>query len=314
MTTGPRFGWRLPMWPADDTPAPDLLAQIDDHLTRLAGLYDSVWLSDHFVPGVNWRGPEAPTLESLSALAYYAGAYQSYDFGTIVLANSYRSPALLAKMSATIQALTRGRFILGIGAGWKEDEYLAYGYPFPAASARLEQLEEAVQLIRAMWAAAPATWEGKHYQVRDAYCNPLPDPPPPILIGGGGERKTLRIVARHADWWNLPAGTLADYARKLDILRAHCAEIGRDPGEITLTWETAGLALADSETEARRLAETSPFYQAGSSPVGTPEQVADQLRQYMDLRVSLFIIRFADFPDPTGALRFAEEVMPLLRA
>ena len=308
-----RFGWRLPTWPVDDTPMPVLQTQIEDHLTRLRGLYDSVWVADHFVPGQRWRHPSGPLLECLTALTYYAAVYPDYDYGTIVLANSYRPPTLLAKMAATLQSLTRGRFILGIGAGWMESEYLAYGYPFPRAGVRIDQLEEGLQVIKAMWTQSPATFEGRYYQVREAYCNPLPNPRPPILIGGGGEQKTLRVVARHADWWNLPSGTPDDFARKKEILAGYCREIGRDPSEIRLSWEAAGVAVAPTRAAALQVAAADPFHRAGMSPAGTPAEVAAHLQQYIDLGVRLFILRFADFPDPAGALRFAHDVRPLLR-
>jgi alkanesulfonate monooxygenase SsuD/methylene tetrahydromethanopterin reductase-like flavin-dependent oxidoreductase (luciferase family) len=194
-----------------------------------------------------------------------------------------------------------------------ESAYNAYGYPFPSAGVRIDQLDEGLQVIKALWSQSPATFEGRYFQVRDAYCHPHPDPPPPILIGGGGEQKTLRVVARHADWWNLPSGTPADYARKKEILARYCEEIGRDPASIRLSWDVAGVAIADTREEALRVAEANPFYRAGVSPVGTREEVAAHLRQYVEMGVRLFMLRFADFPDPTGALRFAHEVMPMLR-
>lgn len=311
--TSVHFGWRLPTWPIDDTPMPAHQTAIDDHLARLYGLYDSIWIADHLVPGAAWRHPSGPILECMTATAFYAAAYPDYTYGQIVLGNSYRPPALLAKMAATLQSLTHGRFILGIGAGWMESEYHMYGYPYPRPGARVDQLEEALQVIKALWTQSPATFEGRHYQVRAAYSNPLPDPPPPILIGGGGEQKTLRVVARHADWWNNPSGSIDEFQRKKAILDGYCAEIGRDPATIGLSWEAGAVAIADRHADALRIAEASPFYRPGMSPVGTPAEVATQIQPLLDLGIRLFILRFADFPDPTGALRFAHEVRPLLR-
>jgi alkanesulfonate monooxygenase SsuD/methylene tetrahydromethanopterin reductase-like flavin-dependent oxidoreductase (luciferase family) len=308
-----RFGWRFPTWPVADMSMAVFQTQVEEHLSRLDGLFDSIWVSDHLAPDTPWAHPSGPLWEGMMALAYYAAAFPNYEYGTITLANSYRPPALLAKMASTIQSLTRGRFILGIGAGWKKEEYLAYGYPFPSAGVRIDQLEEAVQLIRAMWTDSPATWRGRYFEVSDAYANPRPEPVPPILIGGGGEQKTLRVVARHADWWNLPGRTPAEFARKKDILAGYCRELGREPAEIQLSWDVAGVAVAETHDAAERVAQQDPFFQAGSSPVGTPTEVAAHLQQYVDLGVRLFMLRFADFPNPAGALLFAHEVMPRLR-
>jgi alkanesulfonate monooxygenase SsuD/methylene tetrahydromethanopterin reductase-like flavin-dependent oxidoreductase (luciferase family) len=309
-----RFGWRFPTWPTDArTPMPTFQAQVDEHLKSLDGLFGSVWVSDHLAPDTPWAHPSGPLWEGMMALAYYAAAFPKYDYGTITLANSYRPPALLAKMASTLQSLMRSRFTLGIGAGWKKEEYLAYGYPFPSAGVRIDQLDEAVQLIKVMWAESPATWRGRYFQVGEAYSNPRPDPLPEILIGGGGEQKTLRVVARHADWWNLPGSTPAEFARKKDILMGYCREIGRDFAEIRLSWDVAGVAVEGTRDAALRIAEADPFCQAGISPVGTPEDVAAHLQQYVDLGVELFMLRFADFPDTSGVLRFAHEVIPLLR-
>ncbi|MBI2938918.1 MAG: LLM class flavin-dependent oxidoreductase [Chloroflexi bacterium] len=154
------------MWPADDTPMPILLGQIREHLDRLRGQFDSVWLSDHFVPGNDWKEPSTPTLECLTAVTHFATAYPAYRYGTIVLANSFRRPSLLAKMVATVHALVGDRLVLGIGAGWKEDEYHAYGYEYPSAGVRLRQLEEAVQIVRRMWTESPASFTGKHTSSR----------------------------------------------------------------------------------------------------------------------------------------------------
>src|SRR5207248_3229065 len=158
--------------------------------------FTTLWAEDHLQSG------ETAILESMTTLSYFAGEFPQFRVGTLVLCQAYRNPALLAKMAANLQLLSRGRFILGLGAGWKEDEYHAYGYPFPDTRTRLEQLEEAAIIMKAMWSSQPATFVGKHYSIRNAYCEPRPDPPLPLLIGGGGEERTLEIVARRADWWN----------------------------------------------------------------------------------------------------------------
>ena len=133
---------------------------------------------------------DADTLECWTAITYLAAAFPKLDFGAIVLCQSYRSPAVVAKMGATLQLLTGGRFVLGLGAGWRDDEYDAYGFDFPKPSVRLAQLEESIHIIQKMWSGGPATYEGKYYQIRNAYCEPTPDPVPPLLIGGGGASLT----------------------------------------------------------------------------------------------------------------------------
>jgi alkanesulfonate monooxygenase SsuD/methylene tetrahydromethanopterin reductase-like flavin-dependent oxidoreductase (luciferase family) len=226
------------------------------------------------------------------------------------MSQSYRPPALLAKMAATLQLLSGGRFILGLGAGWKEDEYLAYGYDFPSTATRIHQMAEAAQIIRLMWTEPRATFRGQFYHIDDAICEPKPDPPPPLLIGGGGKRLTLRYVAEYADWWNFPGGTLENYQELLDVLRGHCEKVGRDYESIVKTWAVECVAVAPSADEAERMAEASPFHTPGVSFVGTPDQVSAQLQRYTDLGVRHFMMRFADFPRTDGALLFAKEVIP----
>jgi len=311
-----RFGWRMPMWDPDGAPAYTWLPAVHQNLQALAGKLDSVWLSDHFVPGAGWKSPETDTLECWTATAAMAAAHPSFQFGQIVLGNSYRYPPLMAKMAATLQLMTGGRLILGIGAGWMESEYRAYGYPFPSAAVRLQELSEAIHIIRRMWTQSPASFKGKHYSIQDAYCNPMPDPAPPIMIGASGEQLALRVVARHADWWNLSDTTPQAFARKAGVLEEHCAAVGRDPTSILYNLQCQALAIAPTEREAQAIASHSTLYKntrAGAALAGTPDQIADRLRQYVTLGVRHFILRFLDFPSPEGALLFASEVAPRFR-
>ena len=166
------------------------------YLDRTAHPFDSLWFPDH----VQYGGHKVA--EGWTLLTWALARYPDKLCGHEVLCNSFRNPALTAKMAATAQALSGGRFILGIGAGWNEEEYRAYGWPYPPASVRIAQLGEAIELIRAMWAGAPANHRGEHYQAGGVYCEPRPAPVPPVMVGGSGERHLLRVVARHADWWN----------------------------------------------------------------------------------------------------------------
>jgi alkanesulfonate monooxygenase SsuD/methylene tetrahydromethanopterin reductase-like flavin-dependent oxidoreductase (luciferase family) len=307
-----QFGWRVPAFPVDGSESTEFRQQIHDNLRQIAGKFQSAWVADHFIPWAQFQSNDTPTLECLTTIDYLAGAFPEFDFGSIVLCQSYRNPALLAKMGATLQWLTGGRFIFGIGAGWKVDEYRAYGYDFPKPAVRIAQLEETVEIVKRMWRQTPATFTGKYYKIENAHCEPKPDPCPPVMIGGGGEQLTLRVVAKHADWWNLPGGTVENYAHKLKVLRRHCDTVGRDYDEIRKTWACERVAVAATEAEAKRIADASPFG-GPNLLVGTPQQVAEGLRSFTDLGVDYFILRFSDFPYPEGALRFAEEVMPLVQ-
>jgi alkanesulfonate monooxygenase SsuD/methylene tetrahydromethanopterin reductase-like flavin-dependent oxidoreductase (luciferase family) len=301
----------MPAFPTDGSSAAQFVAQVTSSLDYIQDRFDSVWVDDHLLPWANFVAPATPTFECTSTLAFLAAAYPRLDFGTSVLCQSFRHPALTARIGAGLQLLTGGRFILGIGAGWLEREYRAFGHDFPKAAVRVAQLEEAVQIIRVLWTEAPASFAGRFYRVDEAYCEPRPDPAPPILIGGGGERLMLRVVARHADWWNLTGGSVENYARKLSVLSQYCAEEGRDYGEIVKTWSAELVAVAEDEREARRVASAAP-YRNDHAIVGTPEQVTEQLRPFAQLNVEHLILRFVDFPSTAGAELFADAVMPSL--
>jgi alkanesulfonate monooxygenase SsuD/methylene tetrahydromethanopterin reductase-like flavin-dependent oxidoreductase (luciferase family) len=192
-----------------------------------------------------------------------------------------------------------------------------YGYPYPSGAVRLQQLGEAVQLIRRMWTDAPASFSGRHYTLEGAFCNPRPDPVPPILIGARGEQLALRVVARHGDWWECHGVSAQELRRKSGVLAEHCAAVGRDPTSILYAWQCQSVALGDSQQEARTLAERSPLYHHTASDarlVGTPEQLLERLEEYVDIGVRHFILRFLDFPRSDGAIRFAAQVAGKLRA
>jgi len=307
-----RFGLRIPTFPVDGSGDKEFVNQILSFLEELEGSFDSAWVDDHFVPWATFVPGNAPTLESFTSISYLSGVFRRLTFGNIVLCNSYRNPALLAKMGATLQTLTGGRFILGIGAGWKEDEYLAYGYNFPPAKVRIQQLEEGVQIIRRMWTEDLVTFKGRYYSVDRAYCYPKPDPIPPIMIGGGGEKLTLRVVARHADWWNIPNASPPTYRHKLEVLKGHCRKEGRDSSKIVRTLASM-VAIAKTEEEALNLASKSRFIQKGQEEnyiIGNPDTVTEKLKEYTKLGAEHFILRFLDFPQTEGAKLFAKKVIP----
>jgi alkanesulfonate monooxygenase SsuD/methylene tetrahydromethanopterin reductase-like flavin-dependent oxidoreductase (luciferase family) len=232
------------------------------------------------------------------------------------MSQGYRPPALLAKMAAQLQILSGGRFILGIGAGWKENEYRSYGYDFPSGATRIHQLEESVQIIRSMFTQPKTTFTGKYYHVEDAMCEPRPDPLPPIMIGGMGRKLTLRVVAKHADWWNCVGSSVEEMKEYSDVLDEHCRAIGRDPKSIVRTFSTDVVAVAPTSDAAWVIANASPFYKGSPAAeiVGNPDEVAAKLQRYIDIGVEHFILRFMDFPRLDSAKLFMEEVMPRFRS
>ncbi|GCE16904.1 LLM class F420-dependent oxidoreductase [Dictyobacter kobayashii] len=249
-------------------------------IEELKAGFTTLWLEDHL------QVSETDELECLTTLSYLAAQYPQFKIGSLVLSQSYRNPALLAKMAANLQALTGGRLILGIGAGWKEDEYKAYNFPFPPVKTRMEELEDAIRVLRTMWTVQPATYEGSHYQAHEAYCAPRPDPAIPLLVGGGGEQRTLAIVARHADWWNFNSCTVEEYERKLGILRQHCERIGRDASEITLSYLST-LSVSDDLAKVKR--NPNKHFIAGNT-----EEVIRELEQFRAIGVSHFMFRILD--------------------
>jgi len=308
-----KFGLRFPEFALDGAPVEQLVEQGNRLLEAGSGLFDSAWVSDHFLPWSTRYPPAIENFEALTTLSYLAGKHPAYTFGNIVLCQSYRSPALLAKMATSLQAISGGRFVLAIGAGWKEDEYRAYGYDFPPAAVRIAQLAEAAQIIRKMFTEPRATFHGRYYQIEDAICEPKGNPPPPLMIGGSGRKLTLRVAARYADWWN-GGGDPTHYGEVLGVLRGHCRDVGRDYDSLVKTWHGDCVAVAPTHAAAQKLAEASPFYDPGSSIVGTPDEVTAHLRRFTDLGAEHFIVRFADFPATNGAELFGREVIPRFAA
>jgi alkanesulfonate monooxygenase SsuD/methylene tetrahydromethanopterin reductase-like flavin-dependent oxidoreductase (luciferase family) len=282
-----------------------LVGELIPYLDQVAGPFDSLWFPDHV------QYDHHPVAEGWSALMYALARYPGKRGGHEVLCNSFRNPAHLAKMVATAHALSSGRVVLGIGAGWQAQEYAAYGWPFPSARVRIAQLAEAIELIRTLWSAAPATYQGQYYQVANAYCAPQPDSAIPIMVGGSGEQYLLRVVARLADWWNYEFADAATYAHKQAVLQQHCRDVGRNYEDITQAIRV-GVLIAETEQEVRRLQlqpETRPM-QHGA--IGTPDQVAELLLSVIEQGADRLTVHFADAPRPDGALLFAAKVLPHL--
>ena len=268
--------------------------------------FDSIWLPNH----VQYDAHKVA--EGWTLFVWALARYPDKLCGHEVLCNSFRNPAHTAKMVATAQALSGGRAILGIGAGWNQAEYLAYGWPCPPTPVRIAQLGEAITLIRRMWMESPASYEGEHYRIANAHCEPRPSPLPPVMIGGHGEKYLLRAVAQHADWWNYGFKDLPLYAHKQEVLKTHCREVKRDYDEIVQVLRV-GILIAETEREVERL-ENAPGVRPMSDIrlAGTPAQVTDTLRSIVAQGARRLTVNFADAPRSDGTVLFAEQVLPHL--
>jgi F420-dependent oxidoreductase-like protein len=279
---------------------------------------DSVWFMDHlYPPGM----PGVPSFEAWTTAAALAAATERIRLGHLVLANGFRHPALLAKMATTLDHASNGRLDLGIGSGSYAPEFAEFGLPFPSASVRSEQLDEALQVLRLLFTEVAPSFAGRHYRLAAAPSLPRPiqQPHPPIHVGGAGERRTLPLVARHADAWNCPTYALGVFPQKLDALRRECRRIGRNPATIRVT-EEAVLALVgrrDQVDAARALAErrfAGPgwgFVESGYC--GTPDDIVARLRVRAQLGVQDVVFFLHDRADPATLALLAREVAPAVR-
>jgi alkanesulfonate monooxygenase SsuD/methylene tetrahydromethanopterin reductase-like flavin-dependent oxidoreductase (luciferase family) len=277
--------------------------------------YDSIWTWDHLYPIVGSH--EGPIFEGWLTLAAWAERTERATIGLMVGANTFRNPALVAKMATTLDHISGGRAVLGIGGAWFETEHRAYGLEFGGSPGeRLRWLEEAVRIMRGMLHDERPSGD-RFYSTADI----RNDPPPvqarlPILIGGGGERKTLRIVARYADACNVGGG-FDNVKRKDEILRRHCDEVGRDVSEIERTAGMGMCIIRDDPAEAERVANSIFEHNGNAKPwrnqlIGTPEQVAETMRPYLGIGFRHFIIGFPSPYDEESAERLIREVKPEL--
>ncbi|MCW5745426.1 MAG: LLM class F420-dependent oxidoreductase [Alphaproteobacteria bacterium] len=271
-----------------------------------------VWFSvmDHMIqiPGVG--APEQPILEGWTALAGLAAVTRRIRLATLCTAVGYRNPAHLAKIAASVDVISRGRLTLGIGAGFFEDEYRQYGWPFPPRPAtRIRQMEEAVELILKMWSQPRTTFHGRYFHVQDAILEPKPvqKPRPPVMIVGGGEQMTLRAVARLGDACNLVRGDIAEIRHKLGVLRRHCDAAGRDYGAIEKSHVQQWLLARDAAAVAAKRERL-----AGGGPlrgfVGTVSEAVDLIGQYQAAGIDLLI--HSDRNDAESRELFVSDIMP----
>jgi F420-dependent oxidoreductase-like protein len=294
--------------------------------------YDSIWLYDHFhtVPA-----PEIETtFECWMATAALARETSRVRIGQMVTCNSYRNPALLAKMASTVDVMSHGRLDFGIGAGWYDHEYNAYGYDFPDGPERLRMLGEALQIIHAMWKEPYATFEGKYYRVRGAINEPkgVQKPHPPIWIGGGGEKVTLRLVAKYGDACNIGGIDPEVYRHKFGVVKQHCEDLGRDYDSIVksaevfthlvLPGQTAEEVTAKPRRDVGRLVgrevsleefRASNFRGYPQGFIGTPQEAIGAFQKLIDAGVEYIIVYLTNVVHLDTLRAFAEEVMPALR-
>ncbi|MDP2290054.1 MAG: LLM class flavin-dependent oxidoreductase [Actinomycetota bacterium] len=286
-----KFGWLSPVIGNRWSDFQPIAAWQDQHILPTAlPHFDSLWIADHFY---GFDAKTDPFLEAWTTLTWLAARHPDVELCHHVLGHGYRPPALTAKMAATLQVLSGGRFVLGIGAGWREDEYAAYGYDFPRPKVRFEQLEEVITICRLMWTEAEPSFEGSYFRIAGASAPPLPDPVPRICIGASGEQIGLPMVGRLADMWNGGFRSDEAWTRKLDIVHAAAEKAGRDPAEIEVT-----------TTVERPLPETD----------ADSEQLVEQLRHMAALGVQHFVMDFGNPKATEPILRFVEQVIGPLRA
>lgn len=318
-------GWRIDLAGIDTAQQWPVMRELAQWADR--GAFDSVWLYDHFhtrpVP------TDEATHEAWSLMAAFAAATDRVKLGQMCTCVGYRNPTYLAKVAATVDVISGGRAQMGIGAGWYEQEWRAYGYGFPSAGTRLAMLDEAVQIMRQAWAAGRVDFPGKHYQVTGAITRPLPlqQHGIPLWIAGGGERKTLRIAAAYANYTNFDA-TPEVFAHKSQVLAQHCREIGRDFDEIVRSGNY-NVVIGESDADvADKLAWMRAHYapyltaeqldrqvesQRRQPLVGTPEQIIERLTEANRLGLSYAIGYFLDAAyDRTSVELFARRVIPEL--
>lgn len=271
--------------------------------------FATIWAPDHFIP----FGPSGSyVFEAWTTLAALARETGTARLGQLVTGNGYRNPALLAKMASTLDVISGGRLTFGIGAGWYEEEYRAFGYDFPGAGERLRRLEEALQIAEAMWTGNPTTFEGKYFHTDGAMSLPtgIQQPHPPVMIAGGGEKVTLRLVAQYGDLCNVQEPP-EDVRRKYGILAQHCEKLGRDYSTITKT-STSYCIIADTDEEARAAVPPwAPLVFPGDLAeyglVGTVETIRKRLDGYREAGVDELIVGFQNALDADTLRTFAQE-------
>jgi F420-dependent oxidoreductase-like protein len=279
--------------------------------------FDSVWVCDHLY-GVPL--PTLPVLEAWTQLAAVAAVTQHVGLGTLVTPPFFRNPAVLAKQIATLDQISGGRTMPGFGAGWFEPEFTNLGCAFPSLPERLRALDEMLTIMKSLWTEETTTFEGRHFSVKDARCEPKPVRPPKVLVGGGGEKLLMGIAARHADVWNNMALFQPQLAHKIDVLRRRCDEVGRDFDSLEVSQQCV-VVIAEDETAAKTALEKAKKIYGGHMGAsleehgiwGTPEQVIERIERHRALGCSFLPMEFFGRDTREPAELFADAVMPAFR-
>lgn len=280
--------------------------------------YDTAWTFDHFLP--IFSDPSGPCFEGWIALAALASETKRVEIGALVTGNTYRHPAVLASMGATLDHTSGGRLIMGMGAAWFELEHNAYGIPFYTVGERIHRLDEALEIIKLLWSQKQTSFDGRYYKIKEAYCEPKPvrQPRPPLMIGGAGEKLMLRVVAKHADQWNT-FGSPEVFKHKIEILKEHCSVIGRNPDDIEISWSGAALVTDSKEQKeaviggVSRAMNTSLEETEQRMLIGSIAEISERIRQFIEAGVTHFILSMTPPYSHTTISQFAEEVMPQFR-
>ena len=283
---------RFSFWPAASQSYQDVLT-LAQHVEQSG--WDGLWYADHFMP--NAPDTSGPCHEAWTTLAAIGATVPRLRLGTLVSGNTYRHPAVLAKMVASLDQITGGRVVLGLGSAWQENEHTQYGIPFYTVAERLKRLDEACQVIKLLFGQSSSNFDGVYYQLKEASLEPKPvQSPLPLLIGGGGERVTLKITAKHADEWNV-WGNVETLQQKMAILDRHCESIDRDPSEIKRT----AVALLFMSEDSAYLDKMRNAEMQQATIIGTPAEVKAIVADYEAAGVDELIV--PDFTLGTGARR-----------
>jgi F420-dependent oxidoreductase-like protein len=280
----PFFGFHMPNFSFDGVPKDQLFERVvaNAKAAEAAG-FDLVTVMDHFYQ-IGGIGPETePMLEAYTTLAAVAAHTSRIRLATLVSGVTYRNPALLVKMVTTLDIISKGRAILGVGAAWNESEHKGLGFEFPPIGERMDRLDEALTIAKLMFTQERPSFEGKHYRIDRALNSPRPIQPggPKILVGGSGEKRTLRILARHGDIGHWFFGPVEELKRKKEVFERHCETEGRDPSTVLLTIGT-GVVLVEHERDAKAILERIPAERRATLFTATPAQAADRLSAYLD--------------------------------
>jgi alkanesulfonate monooxygenase SsuD/methylene tetrahydromethanopterin reductase-like flavin-dependent oxidoreductase (luciferase family) len=277
--------------------------------------FDSIWVCDHLYGP---QSPQLPILEAWSMVSALAAITERVEIGTLVTPAGMRNAAHLGKVIATADNIAGGRVIAGLGAGWMPREFTDFSVPFLSTGERLGQLSETVELLRRMWSEEEeVTYAGEYVAATNVVCQPKPPRRVPILIGGGGEKVTLKLAAKEADIWNNLAGQQPQLAHKIDVLKRHCDEVGRDPSTITASQQCL-VTIARDEASAGPMADRAAQIFGGhmgdpKGPMaitGTPQQCVEAIQKHVDLGCPMFVMEFFGRDTQEPAQLFAEEVMP----